>query len=426
MRKRPVMLLGPARTAPGYCYTTESTRCSTGEQPRPPDHCTVGAGRPTPQFRGADSAIRAAQQRAALPWSAEVLLGHACALPRPDLNRGPAAGAGPACVGPARLLDRCGLSAHRGHWLRLVYAARRMDVPAVVTAAGGAPAPGTAARSPCWPLWSARWPSWTGSAGTRPGLAAYAETEPTRPHAAARLGLDAGTVRKQVADLSFLANQFPCRSRWRGWPPRGRCGVHPDRCGTAWSAAGSPPRTVTPSGPRPCYPAATWPARARRAGRPGRGWRARRGSGAGQRPIRADIAYLLARTAPGQLTDEQAAAVGHHAEVARRALLRADPAAVEALPDSPIAPAQPVALGKAAAEPPAGHFLEDLLPPYRKVAHGLSRSWSRLSLVRRAGQRRNSTTAPRGNRWSGSSAWTPWPDADASQRFPRFCEWLRW
>ena len=274
----------------------------------------------------------AQETHGALPWPASQLAQYLTSWARTDPAQARLLAIDTLAVGRADLLDGFGLTATEVGWLRLVDAARRHDVPAVVEAAGALPPeryPAKIATLAAFADDVARVPD--AAARLAPALAAHGD-EPLSAVLQRKLGLAAAEPGDAMADLRLCAELFAVPSKvsdllWyregaaRLHGPRGRLGfaraagddVTPEVDGAALRNA--PLTIVDDLVDRDLVTPEAVLASGRSAH---------------------EQAYLVGRIAPDQLTAEQLADLGHGEETARRAYAASDYDAVDAAPDTPM------------------------------------------------------------------------------------------
>lgn len=395
----------------------------------PPDGLAAAAPR-SAAGRILRLAVAAATDASMLPWPAELLVEQAVRVAHGHRAQVRSAALDALALGRGDLMTAFGIGEAEAMWLSLVHAARAGDAAAIVHCAAGLPAQRYRHKIAILAAYAEQIATVPQAAEQlAPGLRAYADSEPLAALLLRRLGLTAADTTRRLADLAVLAARFgaptpvaelavvsaPGWSRGAGTRllgGRGRLAVlHADPTTSASLAD-----TIDPS----AAPAAVLDDLLDSGVSPAV-------LGIAQRPA-AERIYLLGRTAPESLDDNDLARLEHGDEILRRRFL-ADPTAQpqEGQQDS-VFSRHVTAMGHLARNRPQDAGLADVLPAYRDYAQAL------VLVLEELRDSAEPITTLDDRVLADRSTWEPLvalagaerlrSARDLATRSPRFAEWL--
>ncbi|GLY47519.1 hypothetical protein [Lentzea sp. NBRC 102530] len=270
-----------------------------------------------------------------LPWTSRVLLDHAFAHARSHLGLGRRLALDAMNLGHVDLAAHCGLGESEQAWLRLLSAARRGDAADLVDAAAALPPDRYRPKIAALAVFAGAVRGVRGAAERlAPSLAAFAETEPLAGLLQRALGITATTPARRRADVALLAGlvNAPAPVLALATASLPEIGLEDARLlgakgkvaalhGTPRSASGLVSGSDLDAAPLSVVDGLA------DAGV----LTAQQVQGLRRTPD--EIAYLLARTSPQDLTDEQVVQSGHVDEQVRRTHERGVADAGEKAPD---------------------------------------------------------------------------------------------
>ncbi|MGW6441846.1 hypothetical protein [Lentzea sp. NPDC055074] len=362
-----------------------------------------------------------------LPWTSSVLLDHAFAHARSHSGLGRRLALDAMNLGHVELAAHCGLGESEQAWLRLVSAARRGDVADLVEAAAALPSDRYRHKIAALAPFSGALRGVRGAAERlAPSLAAFAETEPLAGLLQRALGITATTPGRRRGDVALLAGlvNAPAPVLALASAPLTEIGPEDARLlgarGKVAALHGTPATALVSVSDLDAAPLSVVD------GLVDAGvLTAHQVQNLRRTPD--EIAYLLARTSPQDLTDEQVVQAGHVDEQVRRAYERGVADAGEKAPDSVIG-RHLLALDALSRNRLDDVRTDETLPEHAETVGRLATG------LRRAAESGNATAALDEVVLADRTTWQPLATALGAgallhgevvrHRFPAFADWL--